>query len=260
MKIFYFTSTGNSLAVSKKILSSETGGTLISIPQVIDSPKLEYKDDAIGIIFPIYGWGVPKMVKKFFETAKLKADYIFAVGTYGNLPGACMLNTQKLAKQNGYKIDYAESLLMVDNYLSGFEINKQIEKLPKKNPDGNLARIIADISARKPLEAKASIPWRATTAVIQAGSGRMLDGTGARKYRIDNKCTKCGICAKVCPAGNISITDKVEFANKCEACLGCVHLCPKNALHLKNERSAVRWRHPDVSLAEIIKANNREGK
>ena len=259
MTIFYFTSTGNCLAVAKKILSSEANGTLISIPQVIDSPKLEYKDNVIGIIFPIYGWGMPKMVKKFCETAKLKADYIFAVGTYGNLPGACMLNAQKLAMQNGYKIDYAESLLMVDNYLPGFDMDKEIEKLPKKNPDGNLTRIIADISARKQLEAKSSLTWRVTTAIIQTGSGLMLNGTGARKYMIDDKCTKCGICAKVCPSGNISVTDKVEFADKCEACLGCVHLCPKNALHLKNEKSTVRWKHPDAPLAEIIKANNRGG-
>lgn len=60
MTIFYFTSTGNSLAAAKRILSSESGGTLISIPQVIDSPSLEYSDDVIGIVFPIYGLASPK--------------------------------------------------------------------------------------------------------------------------------------------------------------------------------------------------------
>jgi len=34
MTVFYFTSTGNSLTVAKAI-----GGELISIPQVINSPK-----------------------------------------------------------------------------------------------------------------------------------------------------------------------------------------------------------------------------
>lgn len=35
MTIFYFTSTGNCLAVAKSIASSENVATLISIPQVI---------------------------------------------------------------------------------------------------------------------------------------------------------------------------------------------------------------------------------
>ena len=57
MLIFYFTATGNSLAVAKRI-----GGNLISIPQVIDSQNLKYKDDAIGIVFPIYSLEPAKIV------------------------------------------------------------------------------------------------------------------------------------------------------------------------------------------------------
>jgi hypothetical protein len=39
--------------------------------------------------------------------------------------------------------------------------------------------------------------------------------------------------------------------------MACLHLCPQNALHLRRERSNKRWRNPDVSLQEIIMANNR---
>jgi len=34
----------------------------------------------------------------------------------------------------------------------------------------------------------------------------------------------------------------------------------QNAIHLKNERSAKRWINPEVSLNEIIEANNRTQK
>lgn len=257
MTIFYFTSTGNSLAVAKKILSSKDNGALISIPQVINSPMPQYKDDVIGIVFPIYGWGLPNMVKKFCETTKLKADYIFAIGTYGSLPGACMRNLQKLAEKHNYKIDYVDSLLMVDNYLPGFEINSQIAKLPQKNTEENLNRIITNITARKRKEATATLSVKAMTAIIQFNGNIFISGKQGKKYIVDDKCTKCGTCAKVCPSGNISVTDKVCFSDKCEGCLSCIHLCPQNALHLKSEKSSVRWKHPDVSLAEIIKANNR---
>jgi MinD superfamily P-loop ATPase len=79
----------------------------------------------------------------------------------------------------------------------------------------------------------------------------------AQSYMVNDRCVKCGVCAKVCPVKNIAVTDKVRFSDHCEACLACVHLCPQNAIHLKNERSGKRWRNPEVSLAEIINANNR---
>ena len=63
MTIFYFTGTGNSLAVAKGIAGDS--GKLISIPQVIDSCTTEYKDDCIGIVFPVYGFRAPFMVTDF---------------------------------------------------------------------------------------------------------------------------------------------------------------------------------------------------
>ena len=287
MTIFYFTSTGNSLAVAKRI--GGEGAALVSIPQIIDrnrvkyadarfesddgstadsarlfaegekfrAPTREYKDDVIGLIFPIYGFAMPKMCRRFIAEKKLTADYIFAVGTYGNSPGACMRNTQRKAAEHGIRIDYAESLLMVDNYLPGFEMIDQAAKLPKKKTDENLTRIVAEISVRKKLTATAGLGMIALTSVIAVGEKAVMKDTAARNYIINEKCTKCGTCAKVCPSGNISVTDKVTFGDKCEWCLGCVHLCPKNAIHLKYERSNERWRHPDVTLAEIITSNDR---
>ncbi|MCL2757384.1 MAG: 4Fe-4S binding protein, partial [Coriobacteriia bacterium] len=78
----------------------------------------------------------------------------------------------------------------------------------------------------------------------------------AQSYIVNSKCIRCGICAKVCPARNIIVKDKVFFSTHCEGCLACVHHCPRNALHLNNEKSDKRWINPEVTLAEIIKANN----
>jgi MinD superfamily P-loop ATPase len=89
----------------------------------------------------------------------------------------------------------------------------------------------------------------------------LLAGTktdkNAQSYIVNDQCTKCGICAKVCPAKNITVSDKLCFSDHCESCLACVHLCPQNAIHLKNEKSDKRWLHPEASLQEIIAANNR---
>jgi ferredoxin len=165
-----------------------------------------------------------------------------------------MYNLQKNAEKRGFRFDYLNGLLMVDNFLPVFEIDAQIAKLPEKRTEAMTAKIVADIQNRKPLRAKAGVVSRALAVVLKCFGST---DKNAQRYRVNSQCVKCGVCAKVCPAKNIAVTDKVRFSDHCEACLACVHLCPQNAVHLKNERSGKRWRNPEVSLAEIIDANNR---
>ena len=143
---------------------------------------------------------------------------------------------------------------MVDNWLPGFDIETQIKTLPEKKVEEHLEQIINDIGNRKHYLSKSSIPVRALSSVI----GRMLKfDTLSQGFIVNEKCNQCGICSQLCPAKNIEINDKVNFYNHCEGCLACTHHCPQNAIRLKNEKSSKRWRNPDVSLKEIIDANNR---
>jgi ferredoxin len=96
---------------------------------------------------------------------------------------------------------------------------------------------------------------RLLSTVAQSKAPAFLDGNTAKGFIVNEKCNHCGMCAKVCPVGNITVTDKPVFSDKCEVCLGCVHNCPNGALHLKNEKSELRFRNPDVTLKEIIEAN-----
>ena len=75
---------------------------------------------------------------------------------------------------------------------------------------------------------------------------------------VNEKCNTCGICGKVCPTGNIEIKEKVVFGTVCELCYGCVHICPQNAIHLKNEKSNIRFRNENINIPEIIQANNQK--
>lgn len=249
MTIFYFTSTGNSLAVAKAI-----GGKLISIPQVMDAPQRHYKDDVIGVVFPVYGLLPAKIVQDFLDKVKFEAEYTFAIGTYGNMPGGCMRKVQKQAEKNGCRFDYANDILMLDNFLPVFEMGAEMEKLPRKKAQENLAKIVEDIHSRKHRTAEASIGGKILTAM---GPLMSPNSKGAQKYLVNDRCNQCGTCAKVCPTKNIAVADKVIFSDCCAGCLACLHHCPQNAIHLKNEKSAIRWRNPDVSLGEIISANSR---
>ena len=80
--IFYFTGTGNCLYVARQI--GGDGALLLSIPQVMKQGELNFEADEIGLVYPIYGHMPHNMVRKFIKKARLKAEYKFAVLTYGN--------------------------------------------------------------------------------------------------------------------------------------------------------------------------------
>ncbi|MDR2010890.1 MAG: EFR1 family ferrodoxin [Bacteroidales bacterium] len=254
MTILYFTSTGNCLQLAKKI-----GGIQLSIPQMIKENKYHFEDDAIGLIFPVYGFGLPKIVKRFLEKASFKAQYTFAVGTYGNTPGAVMFNLHKFAVKRGITFDYMNELLTVDNYLPVFDVNDQIARLPEKKTAENIEKIVSDIHNRKTNLPKASVSLKVLTAFIQSMSGVFSSGKAAQKFIVNEKCKHCGICTNVCPVSNINIADKVVFSDRCESCFGCVHHCPANAIHLRNEKSTARYRNAEVTLKEIQNANCQNG-
>ena len=78
----------------------------------------------------------------------------------------------------------------------------------------------------------------------------------ALSYTVNDDCIHCGICAKVCPANNITVTEEgVRFSDHCEACYACLHNCPQHAIHLPLEAGTRQFRNEHVTVADIIKSN-----
>ena len=143
MKVLYFTASGNSLAVAKRFDAER-----MSIPQLMKEGRYTIEDDVIGIVYPVYGFGVPEIVIRYLEKATLKADYTFVIAAYGNLDGASLHEVKKLLESHGNHADYYQSLLMVDNFLLGYDVNDQLAKLPEKDIETHLNAILEDIRLR----------------------------------------------------------------------------------------------------------------
>ena len=140
MKILYFTATGNNLYVAKRI-----GDEYYSIPKLIKEGIFDFEDEKIGIVFPVYNIGVPKIIEEFLNKVRLKSKYIFGITTYGAFSGAATRHLLEIGKKNGIEFSYINELIMIDNYLPGFDMNKQIQGQAKKNIEENLEKIIKDI-------------------------------------------------------------------------------------------------------------------
>jgi len=48
------------------------------------------------------------------------------------------------------------------------------------------------------------------------------------------ECSHCGLCARSCPAGNITDRKgKIRFGLKCNSCMRCVYACPAGAIRYR---------------------------
>ena len=59
--VYYFTGTGNSLAVAKDV-AKIIDGELISIPYVMGKGSIRTYAKVIVIVFPVYMWGIPHII------------------------------------------------------------------------------------------------------------------------------------------------------------------------------------------------------
>ncbi len=252
MKIFYFTATGNSLYVAKRI-----GGELYSISQMLKEGKNEFEDEAIGFVFPCYGFGLPRMVIEFIQKSNFKAEYFFAIMTFGNKAASGLRHLEKVGSEAGIQFDYTNEILMIDNYLPGFKIESQLKKENTKEIEKNLDFLLSDIiGRRKKLTRKGIVSVGISKLIYNLFIKRQFD-SGDKKFIIDKNCNQCKVCEKVCPKANIKVETKPEFLHKCDGCYACIHHCPQNAIHLKFERSSARFINRNVKLPEIIAANNQ---
>ena len=250
--VFYFTATGNSLFIAKQLSDSP-----LSIPQELKKTDLTYEADEIGFVFPDYAAAVPVIVREFVEKARFKASYIFSVITFGNASVNVAEWWNDWAKAKGLYNNYINTILMVDNYLPVFDMNEQI-KIDKKT-DENMAGIIGDISGHKDFIAPSEMGWF-TKEMLQGMQDMHFSQMSEQLIKLDaDKCIQCTTCTEVCPRGNFSLASGgLQISGKCEFCLACVQNCPQHALSLERERNKeARYRHPDISLNEIKRANRQ---
>ena len=251
MTICFFTASGNCLYVAGRI-----GGRLLSIPQLMRQNEMEIEDNAVGIVCPVYAVEMPMMVREFIGKAHIVTDYFFFIYTYGMGYGEAFAHVELAARNAGLKLSYINAVQMVDNYLPIFKMQEQIDTLPQKNVEGQIEKVREDIAARKTAAVRITPETTRRMAMYSKQYAEpILRRETAQEYIVTDRCIRCGVCAKVCPANNITVTDKVSFADRCEVCYACLHNCPKQAIHLKTEASPVRFRNEHVSLDDIIGAN-----
>lgn len=267
--ILYFTATGNCLYAARQIARPDD--LLLSIPQMVKEGRYDFEADEIGIVYPVFGHMPPNTVREFIRKARLKADYKFAILTYGARKCNSVEIWDSLSQDAGNRFDYIATLIMVDNWLPAFDMNEQV-KMEKHIPE-NLQRIADDIAHRRLWIEPVSEEERQMHAGFMAFSG--LDPKvgflkrSEKYFDITDTCIGCGVCADVCPRGNyVFESTGISTRGDCDLCLACIHNCPQKAIRFKTveddpllaqgERNPnARYRNEHISLMDIKRANKR---
>ncbi len=246
--IYCFSSTGNSLYTAKRI-AEEIGAAVL--PMTTENSVCD--DDVIGFVFPVYFWGLPRIVSRFIAKLQinLKDAYVFSVVTYGGSGPDVSGLTNKLLQAKGVRLNYGGSLNTVTNYVPEYTVNDSEARRIKT--EAELERMIVRIKNRE------SNHLPSFTAINSFINRFCPSEDSDRHFSVSPNCTGCGTCQKVCPVGNIVMeNDRPQFLHRCEHCLGCLHNCPAAAIDWKSKtKGKKRYRHPEISLEELAALTGR---
>ncbi len=114
-EIYWFSGSGNSLHVAKRIGEAVEGAELIPVADA--TGEVDELPRQLGLVFPVYAWGPPALVAEFIENLPAGSpDYVFAVATCGSSPGSTMSITGRKLEKRGIVLDASMTLRMVENY------------------------------------------------------------------------------------------------------------------------------------------------
>lgn len=255
--LYYFSGTGNSLAVAKQIAAALGETELVPIASLQHTAgDIKPAAARVGIIAPVYFCGLPLMVAEFARRLDLpSAEYLFCVMTHGGGGESAALRQLDgiIRERRGRGLDAGFGVAMPTNYLLMYDPpagEKQRDIL--QNADSVIADIARDVARCE----KRSLPSSLINRVLYSLAYpwfRSHVREGDKKFTVTEKCTACETCVAICPSNNIElVNDRPVFQHRCELCCGCIHACPVQAIQAGPKTETRGWyRNPAVTVADL---------
>jgi ferredoxin/flavodoxin len=254
--IYYFSSTGNSLYTAKKI-AQKLDGTIANIASFNQQSKINNNYDVVGFVFPIYYQDMPGIVRDFAGKLEFTGKpYIFAVATFGSLAGFSLYKLNKILHKVGVELSAGFTIKMPENYVGTSDLTQEPEEAEPilKAADEKIELISKAVYSKEkhPFEGSNNLLWHVLGGGLKSIDNKILKVP--KKIKATDNCTACGICRRVCPTDNITITEKTAVhGDNCEECFACYHWCPAGAVYVRSKgRKTGKYRNPSVKAPELF--------
>jgi ferredoxin len=261
-EIYYFSGSGNGFFLArglKERLDAGTGGlsetAIVPLALERGRPRIS-SADRVGIVFPVYFLDLPNIVKEFIASLGVKKGaYVFTASSCGLDDSGVALKVRRLLARKGIELSAAFRFILPDNSI--------VFPTPKIRHEAMISKAIADLDCAAAAILSKKPIFQATGSRSAGIGGRIMkaycDGVlGFKDLRADPAaCTGCGICAKVCSVGNISLSGgKPQWGSRkeCVSCFGCLHACPASAIRFRGQSKAkeFQYRNPRVKASDLF--------
>ena len=275
--IFYFSGTGNSLHVARKLHQKINESKLIPIASFLEENKskksIKLTADSIGFIFPCHGLTIPIPIKKFLKKVDLSSSkYIFAIVTRGGSVFRGFLSINKILRKQDKQLNstFLIDMAMNDPKLKVFTVpTKEELRIIENNVQKKIELIYDVISYQGNFSDEDNGVTFSRFRLLNFILERLVPfavhnvASKVKKYFYsDINCNGCGICEKICPSQKIVIkNNKPIWQNNkiCYLCYGCLNFCPNQAIQIYSKfymksytREKGRYSHPYANVIDMI--------
>ena len=261
--IFFFSGTGNCLAVARTMAKKLGDTKVVSILALRENKVIPQHYEKIGFVYPTSYSHAPKIVMDSITGLQFQPDQkIFLIATAG---GGCMYALSDVKKQLQPNTKNAVQEFFIPlpgNHIVGFSAYpKFLQNLLFKRAKKTIEKIVNQIQHDIPTKPRKTPPNPEAFLAMQARLNKRLMHvkdifSTQSEYFTTDACDHCGICEKLCPVQNIKVTsDSVTFGDNCQQCMACIQWCPKRAIfHPNVDLKRKRYHHPDITLNDMLQA------
>ena len=252
-RIYYFSGTGNSMRAAIRIAEKLGDAEIVSMREPpADCSAADC--DVIGFVYPVYHWTMPEPAANFVRALEINPEaYIFAVAMPSFVLGFACEKLEGILNAKGASLSYGSMVRGVANYALVYPPMPS-PKLVVPHTEQRLGTVADEISRRvKRAYPKAGLlPKMRYESVMP--QYRSLQQYADACFTVSEDCISCGLCSRVCPCGNIRLTDAgPEFLRKCAQCMACVVYCPKRAIGFQLSDSDLKQLEESGLRVPVIK-------
>lgn len=236
--ILYFSGTGNSLYIARKIAEA-LDDRIISIADLVCKGQYQLQvkqDESIGFVYPVIACAPPDIVTNFIKKVTFngyKNNYMYSVYNCAGSPEYTSRIMKEACEKVGFKLGGFFDVLMPGNYITQKKHLPQEKVIKYLNEcDEKIEQIIEEIRNKI-----CNYKKEKHSFLLSYGLHKLAVLEKTEKFVFGKECIGCGKCVDICPMQAITMEQKKPSRNekKCAFCLGCVNVCPTHALQIGNK-------------------------